>query len=1819
MKRSVRALLLLLCFATIIMSIGITVFAEDQLQKQGWVYDVEKDADGNEIQKERYYVNGVPYSDGVHKIGAYEYVFASDGECLGLYDGFKNSLGTSGVMDTQEFKDAVAAISPIEAITFDAGTSYGNSGTSINQTIPEGGIKKSYAASGMKFFSSKFLTVFREAEFGIQPKNGSDTNLAYVLGHASEKDFDTTVSSKHTYVDRGGIPASAYNTGLVIDFEIMLNELPSSAVSLVSVADRAQKSDPAENGYTGLDSMGILSCTTGGFIYSHKAPEYLLASLNTGEFVRVSISIDNKNNKFDIYINGVLALSNITLYTNNKQALNEFKIEEVRMFEISSSVPNSVEYVIDNFYIYQASEPVCIETVENSARKNGINVDGSFIRNYVNGIVSTASTTISGDYFGNTYNNHSVKIDSTNGAAFIGYKVTVTKDGKTVSSTAASDTLYVTPGPTSLNGKKFVAWNVKSGDTSSIYTAESKLRIDANITVDALGIGISMLDGASVKTVANSSALRFMAKITKADYDALTELGMKIEPHIMIVPTSSVQNAHGYLTYEHLAVAGSEQPLDIIADGWYSSNSSYYYYTATIDNIEDPLKEYSGITYLKITLPDGTVTNVYGEYSEKVNSRCINYVADKAYNDRASKKDSKNYENKTVFNGEATYSPYATSALMHVKTLIDRTVTITTDENGIRVGGMYYTAPYTMTVNNEENGIYNVTIGDEGYWSEDNLPVILTDGKLLNQSDYTFENGTLTFDVDSGWTILSPENPNRELIWSIISTEDDEGNNFDRVLTLPTTEFEYVVPVCPSGATAAFEWFPILDSGKANTAYLNKSEYFQSVAYTTSGGDKYYDLTDIVNISFWVYVPEKTVGATFYLVLNSENPNSDGSDYYSRKYVFSEPGWIKIDINLDKLSVSRSPLGFDKINAITFSPTGWEQTNYPNTPFYFTEFIADNSMIGADLNIAKEITKDGGAVFANGGYKAMVDGKEIIINRSNTQTVSFKSGDTWYLPVNAFAAAKDSEAYYYGSAQSIYFLWGDNDYTFKAGNSYYMFNGKQMPLEEPIISKNGGIYITLKDAMNIFGYERYYEDCMGLLVLTNKEDVLKDVMQNAVYKLLQELIYVRPSGDEVYNDIEAFSKFKHPYLMIDEKRWEELKYYYQHEELLRTYVASLETTYGIKSKNFTTEPQKFSRYDGMRMSANSETLLIHWALLYKLYDGYTEAQRAQLLDRIWTEVDAVCNYYDEENQQYSWNPSHFLDTSMTTRGIAIAYDWLYDEWTPVQRTVMASSIYELGLVQTSSIPGGAGYNLGGATNNWNGVCNGGIMAGALAIVNDEWIISNGYQDEVIKVINDSVKGIENGMWVYAPDGGYEEGPGYWSYGSTYIHIWISCLETACGTNYGIYYSPGFERSVLFTTYLGNGKTTWGFHDGGSGNATPAFASWFAYMSGNSAYNTIKRFAHTNGWTSSISIYDVLWFDPHNVDYTLELELDAYYSLDTIMTFRSSWDTNSNIFAGLHGGDNQASHGDLDIGNFVIDVNGTYMICDLGSENYNTLGYFGGYRWSYYNKRTEGQNTLVMLNSGESWVGKTGKPEYYLDANGNYTNNIALAEYLVSGGNKYKFVTNEATNKKNKGEFVGKVMNTTPDSMYYGQKANAVSKAVDFKSGENSAYGIVDMKPAYTNVASNATMYRGLYMTNNRSTVVIQDEGVFGTNQDIWWFAHTQGNITILEGGKSAYIYRSGIYLYAEIVEDPNAPLNATFTQMAAESLDSEYVGDKAESGVYTGEVEKSRDNYKKLCIAVENTGTYNIAVAFTVINSPSELPALGTIYAWTPMENWTVD
>ena len=53
----------------------------------------------------------------------------------------------------------------------------------------------------------------------------------------------------------------------------------------------------------------------------------------------------------------------------------------------------------------------------------------------------------------------------------------------------------------------------------------------------------------------------------------------------------------------------------------------------------------------------------------------------------------------------------------------------------------------------------------------------------------------------------------------------------------------------------------------------------------------------------------------------------------------------------------------------------------------------------------------------------------------------------------------------------------------------------------------------------------------------------------------------------------------------------------------------------------------------------------------------------------WKQIEAVANCPD-------WNPSHHIDVGIMAAGYALAYDWMYDAWTPEQREIMKKGVYQ---------------------------------------------------------------------------------------------------------------------------------------------------------------------------------------------------------------------------------------------------------------------------------------------------------------------------------------------------------------------------------------------------------------------------------------------------------------------------------------------------------------------------------------------------------------
>jgi hypothetical protein len=119
-------------------------------------------------------------------------------------------------------------------------------------------------------------------------------------------------------------------------------------------------------------------------------------------------------------------------------------------------------------------------------------------------------------------------------------------------------------------------------------------------------------------------------------------------------------------------------------------------------------------------------------------------------------------------------------------------------------------------------------------------------------------------------------------------------------------------------------------------------------------------------------------------------------------------------------------------------------------------------------------------------------------------------------------------------------------------------------------------------------------------------------------------------------------------------------------------------------------------------------------------------------------------------------------------------------------------------------------------------------------------------------------------------------------------------------------------------------------------------------------------------------FNLVWYMPAK-NKSLELPLNYHFSDIELGVFRSGWENPNATFIAFKGGNNQADHAHLDLGSFVLDMNGVRWASELGRDSYDLPDYFdlseGGGRWNYFRLNTKSHNTLVLNNDNQRALAK----------------------------------------------------------------------------------------------------------------------------------------------------------------------------------------------------------------------------------------------------------
>lgn len=479
-------------------------------------------------------------------------------------------------------------------------------------------------------------------------------------------------------------------------------------------------------------------------------------------------------------------------------------------------------------------------------------------------------------------------------------------------------------------------------------------------------------------------------------------------------------------------------------------------------------------------------------------------------------------------------------------------------------------------------------------------------------------------------------------------------------------------------------------------------------------------------------------------------------------------------------------------------------------------------------------------------------------------------------------------------------------------------------------------------------------------------DGMHPVGENAEFDITA---LVTPSGEEIYadmlsclgNDLSA----AHPYIFADQATFAGMEERIQTNAVIQDALDGLET-----SANwwFYQRPAYPEDLDSSTGANNSGYYLLEVArafaqgmreicILYRIEkDAGNTAAANRWAEAAWQQIRRVC----DEELFPDWNPWHFLDTAEMVCGMAVAYDWLHDWLSQEQKDTMAAAVkrnaFEPAMEDYNNTERVRTYrwSLEENANNWNLVCNGGLMTAALAFMDNDITAESAKQ-----ILTCGMQNIMYGIDLYGTTGDWVEGPTYWMYASRYLGFYMSSLKVATGGTYGYTDIEGIRNSVYAIMAMQGPDGV--FNYGDASDSLQGCGPYWFYREyedpsiGAFIRQTMMQNVPT-GVNNQARSEELLWYDGTLEDYAIEYPLD-YFGEATGTSAMRSGSSAEDTYVGVHFGSNSVSHAQLDAGTFILDSQGERFFKDIGKSD---VSYDRpATTWLFYHNRAEGHNTLVL--------------------------------------------------------------------------------------------------------------------------------------------------------------------------------------------------------------------------------------------------------------------
>lgn len=100
-----------------------------------------------------------------------------------------------------------------------------------------------------------------------------------------------------------------------------------------------------------------------------------------------------------------------------------------------------------------------------------------------------------------------------------------------------------------------------------------------------------------------------------------------------------------------------------------------------------------------------------------------------------------------------------------------------------------------------------------------------------------------------------------------------------------------------------------------------------------------HDWSEYNALSLWVYNAKRLPDTRLIMIIGSERKETEGEDYYSMPLDLGLwTGWKRFLVWFDELGVARHPVGWRKVDQVTFHAAGWGNTPNPEAAVCFADF-----------------------------------------------------------------------------------------------------------------------------------------------------------------------------------------------------------------------------------------------------------------------------------------------------------------------------------------------------------------------------------------------------------------------------------------------------------------------------------------------------------------------------------------------------------------------------------------------------------------------------------------------------------------------------------------------------------------------------------------------------------------------------------------------------------------------------------------------------------------------------------------------------------------